>query len=44
MGITASNLSTVHGTQKAVGDVSFDVSTGEVLGAPTGPAQRQCGS
>jgi len=32
MGITASNLSKVYGTQKAVDDVSFDMSTGEVLG------------
>ncbi len=32
MGITASNLTKVYGTQTAVDDVSFEMSTGEVLG------------
>jgi len=32
MGITASNLTKVYGTQKAVDDVSFEMNTGEVLG------------
>ncbi|WP_263786656.1 ATP-binding cassette domain-containing protein [Salinibacter grassmerensis] len=32
MSIAASNLSKVYGTQKAVDDVSFEMSTGEVLG------------
>jgi len=32
MAITASNLTKVYGTQKAVDDVSFEMSTGEVLG------------
>jgi len=32
MGITASNLTKVYGSQKAVDDVSFEMSTGEVLG------------
>jgi ABC-2 type transport system ATP-binding protein len=32
MGITASNLTKVYGTQKAVDNVSFEMSTGEVLG------------
>jgi len=32
MGITASNVTKVYGTQKAVDDVSFEMNTGEVLG------------
>lgn len=32
MGITASNLTKVYGTQKAVDDISFEMNTGEVLG------------
>jgi ABC-2 type transport system ATP-binding protein len=32
MGITASNLTKVYGTQTAVDDVSFEMNTGEVLG------------
>jgi len=32
MGITASNLTKVFGTQRAVDDVSFEMNTGEVLG------------
>lgn len=32
MGISASNLTKVYGTQKAVDDISFEMSTGEVLG------------
>jgi ABC-2 type transport system ATP-binding protein len=32
MGITASNLTKVYGTQRAVDDVSFEMNTGEVLG------------
>jgi len=32
MGITASNLTKLYGDQKAVNDVSFEMSTGEVLG------------
>jgi ABC-2 type transport system ATP-binding protein len=32
MGIAASNLTKVYGTQTAVDDVSFEMSTGEVLG------------
>jgi len=32
MGITASNLTKVYGTQKAVDDISFEMDTGEVLG------------
>ncbi|MFB6097937.1 MAG: ATP-binding cassette domain-containing protein [Salinibacter sp.] len=32
MGITASNLTKVYGDQKAVDNVSFEMSTGEVLG------------
>lgn len=32
MGITASNLTKVYGTQTAVDDISFEMNTGEVLG------------
>ncbi|PSQ95288.1 MAG: multidrug ABC transporter ATP-binding protein [Bacteroidetes bacterium SW_9_63_38] len=32
MGIAASNLTKVYGTQKAVDDISFEMNTGEVLG------------
>jgi ABC-2 type transport system ATP-binding protein len=32
MGITATNLTKVYGTQKAVDDISFEMNTGEVLG------------
>ncbi len=32
MGITASNLTKVYGTQKAVDHISFEMNTGEVLG------------
>jgi ABC-2 type transport system ATP-binding protein len=32
MGITASNLTKVYGSQKAVDDISFEMNTGEVLG------------
>jgi len=32
MGITVSNLTKVYGSQKAVDDISFEMSTGEVLG------------
>ncbi len=32
MGITASNLTKIYGTQKAVDDISFEMNTGEVLG------------